>query len=202
MGHDDGNPASSTTPRSSTSSARGRCSRRPRSMNGDDRVVTIAEHAAPGALRQGPAGAPRPHVRRRPGARRRARAGRQGHAPRGRQPGADRLAARASRARCTWVTSVCTGALLLHEAGLATGKRVTTHWAFVETLRGARRRHRASSARATCATATSSPRPASRPASTWRSGWSASCTVREFARGVQRYIEYDPAPPYAASVWA
>ena len=38
-------------------------------------------------------------------------------------------------ARCTWVTSVCTGALLLHEAGFAQGKRVTTHWSFIETLR-------------------------------------------------------------------
>ena len=34
-----------------------------------------------------------------------------------------------------WVTSVCTGALLLAAAGPARGKRVTTHWAFVETLR-------------------------------------------------------------------
>ena len=37
--------------------------------------------------------------------------------------------------RCQWITSVCTGALLLHEAGFARGKRVTTHWAFVEQLR-------------------------------------------------------------------
>src|SRR5262249_17875512 len=36
---------------------------------------------------------------------------------------------------CRWITSVCTGALLLHEAGFAKGKRVTTHWAFVESLR-------------------------------------------------------------------
>ena len=35
----------------------------------------------------------------------------------------------------SWVTSVCTGALLLCEAGLARGRRVTTHWAFVEDLR-------------------------------------------------------------------
>ena len=34
-----------------------------------------------------------------------------------------------------WVTSVCTGALLLCEAGLARGRRVTTHWAFIEDLR-------------------------------------------------------------------
>ena len=37
--------------------------------------------------------------------------------------------------RCTWVTSVCTGSLVLCAAGPAKGKRVTTHWGFVETLR-------------------------------------------------------------------
>src|SRR6185369_155867 len=36
---------------------------------------------------------------------------------------------KAAGAGCTWITSVCTGALLLHEAGFAKGKRVTTHWA-------------------------------------------------------------------------
>ncbi len=34
-----------------------------------------------------------------------------------------------------WITSVCTGAMLLTAAGPAAGKKVTTHWAFVETLR-------------------------------------------------------------------
>ena len=29
---------------------------------------------------------------------------------------------------CKWVTSVCTGALLLHRAGYLEGKRATTHW--------------------------------------------------------------------------
>ena len=38
-------------------------------------------------------------------------------------------------ARCAWVTSVCTGSLLLHAAGPARGRRITTHWAFVESLR-------------------------------------------------------------------
>src|SRR5215470_5855673 len=42
---------------------------------------------------------------------------------------------RKAGAQCTWVTSVCTGALLLHEAGFAKGKRVTTHFAFVRQLR-------------------------------------------------------------------
>ena len=53
---------------------------------------------------------------------------------------------RKAAARCRWVTSVCTGALLLHEAGLADGKRVTTHWAFIETAAQARRRRRCSTA--------------------------------------------------------
>ena len=36
---------------------------------------------------------------------------------------------------CQWVTSVCTGSLMLTAAGPARGKRVTTHWGFIETLR-------------------------------------------------------------------
>ncbi len=38
-------------------------------------------------------------------------------------------------ATAAWVTSVCTGSLLLCAAGPARGKRVTTHWAFIESLR-------------------------------------------------------------------
>ncbi|HVI24507.1 MAG TPA: DJ-1/PfpI family protein, partial [Myxococcales bacterium] len=37
--------------------------------------------------------------------------------------------------RCRFVTSVCTGALLLHEAGISRGRRVATHFNFVEQLR-------------------------------------------------------------------
>jgi transcriptional regulator GlxA family with amidase domain len=36
--------------------------------------------------------------------------------------------------RVTWITSVCTGALLLHEAGVARGRRVATHHGFEDTL--------------------------------------------------------------------
>jgi transcriptional regulator GlxA family with amidase domain len=36
---------------------------------------------------------------------------------------------------CEWVTSVCTGAFLLHAAGPARGRRMTTHWASVDRLR-------------------------------------------------------------------
>jgi transcriptional regulator GlxA family with amidase domain len=35
-----------------------------------------------------------------------------------------------------WTTSVCTGSLVLGAAGLLEGKRATSHWAFLEQLRG------------------------------------------------------------------
>ena len=37
---------------------------------------------------------------------------------------------------CTWVTSVCTGSMLLAAAGPAKGKRITTHWGAVDLIRG------------------------------------------------------------------
>ena len=42
------------------------------------------------------------------------------------------IAERASEA--TWVTSVCTGALLLAKTGLLRGKRATTHWCALDLL--------------------------------------------------------------------
>jgi transcriptional regulator GlxA family with amidase domain len=39
-------------------------------------------------------------------------------------------------ARCQYVTSVCTGALVLHKAGFLNGRRATTHWSALDTLRG------------------------------------------------------------------
>lgn len=100
---------------------------------------------------------------------------------------------------CTWVTSVCTGALLLHEAGFATGKRVTTHWSFVETLR--------SRPDVTVLTGTRYVRDGNLVTS---AGVSAGIDMAlwlvgqlhgvDCARMVQRGIEYDPAPPYTADV--
>jgi len=97
-----------------------------------------------------------------------------------------------------WVTSVCTGALLLTAAGPARGKRVTTHWAFVETLR----------ARNEAAEVLSNYRYVRDGNLLTAAGVSAGIDMAlwlvgelhgpDFARVVQRGMEYDPAPPYAA----
>jgi transcriptional regulator GlxA family with amidase domain len=101
--------------------------------------------------------------------------------------------------RCQWVTSVCTGALLLHEAGFAKGRRVTTHWAFVETLRQRgdvtvleNRRYVRDGNVVTAAGVS-----AGIDMALWLVGQIYGIDV---ARKVQRGIEYDPAPPYAAEV--
>lgn len=102
-------------------------------------------------------------------------------------------------ARCRWVTSVCTGALLLHEAGFAKGKRVTTHFGFIEALR----------ARGDVTVlegvrfvrdgnlVTSAGVSAGIDMALWLVGQLRSPRV---ARNVQKYIEYDPAPPYTSEV--
>jgi transcriptional regulator GlxA family with amidase domain len=102
-------------------------------------------------------------------------------------------------ARCRFVTSVCTGALLLHEAGFARGRRVTTHWAFVETLR-----------QRGDVTVLENVRYVRDGNLVTAAGVSAGIDMAlwlvgelygvDVARKVQRGIEYDPAPPYAAEV--
>jgi putative intracellular protease/amidase len=43
---------------------------------------------------------------------------------------------RAAHAHTQWITSVCTGSLILGAAGLLEGKRATSHWMWVEMLPG------------------------------------------------------------------
>jgi transcriptional regulator GlxA family with amidase domain len=100
---------------------------------------------------------------------------------------------------CRFVTSVCTGTLLLHEAGFARGKRVTTHWGFVETLR-----------QRGDVTVLDDVRFVRDGNLVTSAGISAGIDMTlylvgqlhtpELARKVQRYVQYDPSPPYTAEV--
>jgi len=102
--------------------------------------------------------------------------------------------------RCEWVTSVCTGALLLHQAGLTEGRRITTHWGFVSQLR-----ERAASAEVLEDVryvrdgnlVTSAGVSAGIDMSLWLVGQMFGVA---HARATQRAMEYDPAPPYRAEV--
>jgi transcriptional regulator GlxA family with amidase domain len=101
--------------------------------------------------------------------------------------------------RCRWVTSVCTGSFLLHAAGLARGKRITTHWMTIEELRARGDATVVERARYVRDgnVVTSAGVSAGIDMSLWVIG---QILGPEYARNVQRFMEYDPAPPYAAEV--
>lgn len=102
-------------------------------------------------------------------------------------------------ATATWITSVCTGSLLLVGSGLATNRRVATHWGFEDTL----------AERGDCTVVrdarwvrdgnivTSKGVSAGIDMALWLIG---QIHDPAHARAVQRYIAYDPAPPYQADV--
>jgi transcriptional regulator GlxA family with amidase domain len=101
--------------------------------------------------------------------------------------------------RCRWVTSVCTGAFMLHAAGLARGKQVTTHWASIERLRAE-----------SDVTVLEHVRYVRDGNLVTSAGVSAGIDMAlwivgqiygiEHARVAQYAMEYDPAPPYTATV--
>ena len=99
----------------------------------------------------------------------------------------------------TWVTSVCTGALLLHEAGFARGKRVTTYWGFVEQLRARGDVEVLDGPRYVRdgQLVTSAGVSAGIDMALWLVG---QLHTPDLARKVQRGIQYEPAPPYTAEV--
>jgi transcriptional regulator GlxA family with amidase domain len=102
--------------------------------------------------------------------------------------------------QCQWVTSVCTGSLLLHAAGLVAGKRITTHWAYVPTLRElADEAEVLEKVRYVCDgnLVTAAGVSAGIDMSLWLVG-QIFCVER--ARETQRFMEYDPEPPYGAEV--
>lgn len=101
---------------------------------------------------------------------------------------------------CSWITSVCTGAVILCKAGLTKGRRITTHWGYIEALREIagdsevlEQTRYVRDGRLVTAAGVS----AGIDMSLWLVGQMFS---PEHARNTQRMMEYDPAPPYSAAV--
>lgn len=110
----------------------------------------------------------------------------------------DYVAAAAKTAR--WVTSVCTGSLLLTVAGPVRGKAVTTHWGFIPQLRELGQNSVVRDDMRFVRDGnivTSAGVSAGIDMALWLVGqiWSP-----DLARATQKAMEYDPAPPYQAMV--
>jgi len=102
---------------------------------------------------------------------------------------------RAVGAEAQWVTSVCTGALILGAAGLLQGYKATTHWAWHDLLAlfGAEpvhARHVIDGNRATGGGVTAGI--------DFALALIARIAGEDHARLVQLSLEYDPAPPFDA----
>ena len=101
-------------------------------------------------------------------------------------------------ATTTWTTSVCTGSFLLHASKVAEGRRLATHWGSedrlaalgVDVVREARfvRDGKVVSSQGVSAGI---------DMALWVVG---QLHPPAHARRVQRYIQYDPAPPYSADI--
>jgi transcriptional regulator GlxA family with amidase domain len=104
---------------------------------------------------------------------------------------------RKTSASAAWTTSVCTGSLLLHQAGPARGRRVATHWSFEDRLesRGDITVVRDARYVVDGNLVTSQGVSAGIDMALWLIG---RLHGREHARTVRRYIQYEPAPPYLA----
>jgi cyclohexyl-isocyanide hydratase len=98
-------------------------------------------------------------------------------------------------ARAAYVTSVCTGSLLLGAAGLLRGYRAATHWAFMDLLPAVGaipvdERVVVDRNRVTAGGVTAGIDFGLRIA--------AELVNESFAKRVQLALEYDPAPPFAS----
>lgn len=103
-------------------------------------------------------------------------------------------------AECEWVTSVCTGVFALSKAGFTEDKTITTHWLAFDEFKalglegdlqpGAR--YQVDGNLVTAAGVS-----AGIDMALWLTGQLFDPIL---ARAVQRVMEYDPAPPYAAEV--
>ena len=100
-------------------------------------------------------------------------------------------------AHTEWTTSVCTGAFILHGAGLLDGKRATTHWAALDEFLGfAPDQELDRDARWVVdgKLVTAAGVSAGIDMALWLLGQLYDV---DHAKSIQRYIQYDPAPPYA-----
>lgn len=100
-----------------------------------------------------------------------------------------------------WVTSVCTGSAVLEAAGLTRGRKITTHWGYLPTLRetageGTEVLERVRYVR-DGNLLTAAGVSAGIDAALWLVGELYGVA---HARITQKMMEYDPAPPYAAEV--
>ncbi|HXX69100.1 MAG TPA: DJ-1/PfpI family protein [Polyangiaceae bacterium] len=96
-------------------------------------------------------------------------------------------------ARARWVTSVCTGALVLGAAGLLAGYEAATHWAFMDLLpmlgaKPVRRRVVVDRNRVTGGGVTAGLDFGLRLA--------AAMAGDDLAKSIQLGLEYDPEPPF------
>ncbi|MEE2692947.1 MAG: DJ-1/PfpI family protein [Pseudomonadota bacterium] len=93
-----------------------------------------------------------------------------------------------------YVTSVCTGALVLGAAGLLRGKRATTHWAYRDLLplAGARR-----SDERVCRDGNLFTGGGVTAGIDFAFTLAAEIAGRQVAETIQLGLEYDPAPPFA-----
>lgn len=97
---------------------------------------------------------------------------------------------------CRFVTSVCTGSILLAKAGLAEGCQVTTHWGYIETLREL----------APQVTVQENVRYVRDGRIVTSAGVSAGIDMSlwlvgelfgvEHSKNTRRFMQYDPEPPY------
>lgn len=111
-------------------------------------------------------------------------------------PGAVEWIAEAAR-RARWVASVCTGARLTLAAGVAAGRRITTHWSAIQEIR-----------EQGCAEVLENVRFVRDGNVIHSAGVSAGIDMAlwlvgelagdpQAARDVQKVLEYYPSPPYA-----
>jgi transcriptional regulator GlxA family with amidase domain len=103
--------------------------------------------------------------------------------------------ARAKEAQ--WTSSVCSGSLVLAQAGLLDGRKATTHWSVLDELRRFESVEVIERVRFVRdgQLVTSAGVSAGIDMALWLFGQIAS---PEEARRVQRLMQYDPAPPYQA----